>query len=146
MNSRDFEPLMLALGQAVYAAQVFETNLASTLIAFKIAKADGSPFADEAAAHDWLDHVARQPIGGLKKEIAALGVLAEQEIDEIAKINAMRIAVAHHFMGQWVDRLDCEDGRASALTYLKGAEDAFLSASRRLQERLMILKAAVSGG
>jgi TPP-dependent pyruvate/acetoin dehydrogenase alpha subunit len=146
MDDRDLEPLMNSLGQAVFAAQIFEMNLGSTLIALRLAKGGSSEFADEAAARTWLDHVARQPIGRLKTEIASLQLLSEQEIDEIAEINELRIAVAHHFMSHWTEQLESHDGRARAIAHLKTSTETFLGATFRLQSRLASLKAAVSGG
>jgi|JI7StandDraft_1071085.scaffolds.fasta_scaffold109062_2 hypothetical protein len=146
MDDRDLEPLMKALGQAVFAAQIFEMNLGSTLIALRLAKGGSGEFADEASAREWLDHVARQPIGRLKTEIASLQLLSEQEIDEIAEINGLRITVAHHFMSHWTEHLESHEGRARAISHLKTSTETFLRATLRLQDRLAILKAAVSGG
>lgn len=133
MDGDQFEEVMLSLGHAVFAAQLFEMNLATTLIALTIARGDRSKFPDEAAVRKWLDHVDRLPIGQLKGQISSLGLLPERMVEEIGEINRRRVGVVHHFVNLWSDRLDDEEGQRQAVEHLEAERTIFLIAAKRLQ-------------
>ncbi|WP_227339898.1 hypothetical protein [Sphingopyxis sp. P8] len=133
-RDEDLEPVMLALGNAVFAAQCFEMNLGTTLIALTVAKGDRTKFPDEDAVYAWLARVDRLTVGQLAGELRALNVLPEPMINDIGEINRRRIEVVHHFANRWVDELDAVEGRVRAIDDLRSDEVLFLEAARKLQE------------
>lgn len=132
----ELDAVMLALGKALFAAQAFEMNLGTTLIALTMHKSERPLFSDQAAARKWLDEVDRLPIGALKKELKKLELLSDDTIDQIGEINQMRIKVAHHFANRWSDHLDNEERRAEAVEELLRYEAVFLDAAMQLYDSL----------
>lgn len=139
MDEAEWDEVMLRLGQTVFAAQAFELNLGTTLIALTVAKGDRSKFPNEMAVRDWLAEVDRLTIGQIKGQLRALNLLPEKMIEDIGEINRMRIEVAHHFANRWIDTIEEEDGRAQAMAQLDEYHDIFLAAARKLQDGLVAL-------
>lgn len=133
MQDSDLDPVMSALGRAVWAAQFFEMMLGSTLIALIIAKGDRSKFADEGSARAWLAKLDGLTLGAVRSRIAQLKLLPDHMVTAIAEVNQRRNEVVHHFMNQWSDRMDDAAGLESAIDYLDESAEGFLSTARRLQ-------------
>lgn len=134
MDEAEWDKVMLRLGNTVFAAQSFEMNLGTTLIALTVAKGDKSKFPNEEAVHAWLDQVDRLSIGQLKGQLRNLNLLPDQMIDDIGDINRKRIEVVHHFANRWMDHLDTEEGRSKAMEELDAYQGLFLHAALKLQE------------
>ncbi len=136
MDSDQFDELMLALGHAVFAAQLFEMNLATLLIALNVAKGNRSKFADEAAVRAWLDHADTLPIGQLKKQISDLDLLPKARVDAIAELERLRIEIVHHFANKWAERLDSDEERLQAIEHLDASCMLFVAEAQTLQASL----------
>lgn len=134
MDEAELDKVLLYLGKAVFAAQAFELNLGTTLIALTVAKGDRSKFRNEEDVRMWLDKVERLSIGQLKGELNSLGVLPAKMIADIEELNAMRIRVVHHFASHWVERLEQDNEQENAIAELKACAEAFRAAARRLQD------------
>jgi hypothetical protein len=132
MTKEEFDAVMMALGKAVYAAQGFEMNLGTTLIALTVAKGDRSKFPDEEAVRNWLDRVDGQTIGQLKKQIGNLNLLPDGMVEEIGEINRMRIDVVHHFLNRWTELLEEAEGWQTAIEELEAYEAVFSAAADKL--------------
>jgi len=139
MDESNWDEVMLRLGKAVFAAQAFELNLGTTLIALTVAKGDRSKFPNEEAVRAWLAEVDRLTIGQIKGQLRALNLLPEQMIEDIGEINRMRIEVAHHFANRWIDTIEEEDARTQAMAELDAYQDVFLAAARKLQNGIVAL-------
>lgn len=136
MTERELEEVMLALGHAVYAAQLYEENLGSLLIALTVAKGERSKFPDEAAARAWLAQVEKLPLGQIKGQIAKLNLLPEAMLANVEELNRARIEVVHHFTNKWAQRLGDEEVRREAIEYLHACQGLFLAESMKLQAGL----------
>lgn len=133
MDNSELEPVMLALGRAVYSAQHFEMMLGSTLIALTIAKGDRSKVPDQAAAQRWLGNLNRSTLGKVRKQIVDLDLLPDAIVTEIIAVNERRNEVVHHFMSRWADRMETDDGMLEAIDYLDTSADNFITAAEKLQ-------------
>ena len=132
MGRDDFDAVMFALGSAVYAAQAFELNLGTTLIALTMAKGDRSKFPDEEAVRTWLDEVASLTIGRLKGKLKALNLLPDQMVEDIGEINRMRIEVVHHFSNRWTELIEEANGYQTAIGELNAYEAVFWASAKKL--------------
>jgi hypothetical protein len=142
MDSDQFDEAMLALGHAVFAAQLFEMNLATLLIALNVEKGDKRTFPDEAAVRAWLDHADTLPIGLLKKQISDLDLLPESKVEAIAELNRLRIEIVRHFANHWAERLDNAEERLQAITHLDASCMRFLTEAQTLQSGLTMMNEA----
>lgn len=131
MVDEKIEQVMLELGRAVFAAQSFETNLANLLLALSIAKGDHH-FLDQAAARAWLDKVDRLTVGQLKGELGKLKLLSPEMINDISRLNALRIKVVHHFVRDWVDDIEDDVIYKKSLMHLRKSNSLLTNASNRL--------------
>lgn len=58
MEGDQFEEVILSLGHAVFAAQLFEKNLATTLIALTITRGDRSKFPTRRSSENgWITSI-----------------------------------------------------------------------------------------
>ncbi|WP_296722786.1 hypothetical protein [Erythrobacter sp.] len=136
MDSDQFDEVVLALGHAVFAAQLFEMNLATLLVALNVAKGASSKFADEAAVRAWLDHVNTLPVGQRKKQISDIDLLPKAKVDAIAELHHLRIEIVHHFANKWAERLDSDEERRQAIEHLDASCMLFLAEAQTLQTGL----------
>lgn len=136
VTESEFDEVMLALGHAVYAAQLYEGNLATLLIALNVSKGVQGRFPDEASIRTWLAKVDRLPLGQIKGQIALLNLLPEHMLSNIEEVNRARIEVVHHFTNKWAHRLEDALVRSETIKYLDACQCLFLAEALELQAGL----------